>query len=152
MRGVAAEVRASGSPAVAIGLLVVGALFATLWAVSDTPQAGLVLLPIVPVSIRLAAVRVETSDDRLVARNFWSSWAVKRSDIVAFVVEDLVDLASRSERQRTVYVHLRDGTSRRLAATKRDYFKLFPYRPRRNARNEADDICVRLNEWLHAGP
>jgi hypothetical protein len=34
-RGVAAEVRVSGSRAGAIGLLVAGALFATLWAVSD---------------------------------------------------------------------------------------------------------------------
>ena len=79
-----AEVRASGSRAEAIGLLVVGALFALLWTVSDTPQVALVLLPIISISIRLAAVRVRTTDDRVEIRNVLRTYELHRLAIERF--------------------------------------------------------------------
>jgi hypothetical protein len=151
MRGVAAEVRATGSRAGAIGLLVAGGLFATLWAVSDTPQVALFLSPIVPVCIRLAAVRVRTTGDRLVVRNFLRTHDLHREEIERFVVEDYVSGGPQS-RSRTVYAHLRNGRWVSLAATSFGYWKFLVYWPRRNARNEADDICAALDGWLHAGP
>jgi hypothetical protein len=136
----------------AVTLLVVAGAIAVAVAASGAPAAALPSLLTIPIAVRLAQIRLRADAERIIVRNFWSNWETPRSEIAVFFVKDMVDLSSRSERQRTVYARFRDGTSRRLAATKRDYFKFLPYWPRRNARNQADDICVRLNDWLHAGP
>jgi hypothetical protein len=119
--------------------------------VSDTPQVALFLLPIVPVCIRLAAVRVRTTGDRLVVRNFLRTHDLHREEIERFVVEDYISGGPQS-RSRTVYAYLRNGRWVSLAATSFGYWKFLAYWPRRNARNEADGICAALDEWLHAGP
>jgi hypothetical protein len=145
-----AEVRASGSRAGAIGLLVAGALFATLWAVSDTPQVALVLLPIIPLSIRLAAVRVWTADERLVVRNVLRTYELHRSEIERFEVVDR--LAGGASRSRTVYAHLRNDRWVSIEAGRHGYAQVFPFWPRTSVRNRADDLCAALSDWLRAGP
>jgi hypothetical protein len=144
------EIRAPGNRSSATALLLFGAAFALIWAISDTPQVAVVMLPLVPLAIRVAMEKSWIdADDRLHARNVFRTFTAARSEIAKFAVEDVI--GGRAARKRVVDAHLLDGSTIRLAATKSFYGKLFAAVPRPGARNEADDVCAELNDWLEAG-
>ena len=145
----ALDVQPKGDRSRALFLLVLAALCALFWVVSDTPQVALVFLPVIPVALRLALARAHIDGERLTGRNFWSSFELHRSEITGFDVED--QWRSRLGRQRLVYARLVTGHSQRLSATRRTYTKFPAWRPRRQKRNEADSICDQLNAWLRTG-
>ena len=141
--------RRPGNRTAAFGILVFGGFLAGLFAVSDTPLVALAFVPLVPVAARVAVIRAWVDGDRLHVRNFWRTYDLGRGEISHFEVIDDIDF--RTSRRRMVYVCLPDRRRRAVSATKRVYRKLLAFLPKTGKRNDADEICERLNDWLRSG-